>query len=125
MESYNKKIGNFWEKIARDYLLDKGYKILGGNIQLGHKELDIVASCGDVLVFFEVKTRTSERFGSADGAMSVRKTGEIKQAISRFLVRAERAGFLGKFGDIRLDFISVDIDKVCKTAKVKHYKDVG
>jgi putative endonuclease len=59
----NKKLltGCKGEKLATEYLVKKGYKILENNWRSGHKEVDIIAMDNDVLVIVEVKTR---KYGS-------------------------------------------------------------
>ncbi len=53
-----KLLGDKGEKIAREYLENKGYKILDKNFRYSKLgELDIVAQRGNDIVFFEVKTR--------------------------------------------------------------------
>jgi putative endonuclease len=57
------RVGRDGEKVAEHFLRRKGYSIVGRNItnprgrRLG--EIDIVALEKDIIVFFEVKTRTS------------------------------------------------------------------
>lgn len=58
----SKQVGNWGERIAEDYLRNKGYQILDrnysfripGNPQKG--EIDIVAKKDDIISFIEVKT---------------------------------------------------------------------
>jgi putative endonuclease len=53
-----KPLGDLGEKIAREYLENKGYKILDKNFRYSKLgELDIIAQCGSDIIFFEVKTR--------------------------------------------------------------------
>jgi len=57
------------EEAACKFLKNLGYKILERNFRKGYGEIDIVAldpsaGSGQVLVFAEVKTRTSNRFGT-------------------------------------------------------------
>lgn len=62
-----KQIGKFGEKIAENYLREKGYKILDRNYKfqipgdLQRGEIDIVAKKGDTICFFEVKTLKNPR----------------------------------------------------------------
>lgn len=57
--------GKRGEDIAAEFLKKKGFKIIDRNFRIRGGEIDIVALENDTLVFVEVKTRTSERFGSA------------------------------------------------------------
>lgn len=52
------------EDKACEYLRKIGFKIIERNFRRGYGEIDIVALDKDVLCFIEVKTRTSNRFGS-------------------------------------------------------------
>lgn len=68
------KIANPTAKLGEDkaceYLKKLGFKIIDRNFRKGYGEIDIVAidsskkNEGEVLVFIEVKTRTSNQFGS-------------------------------------------------------------
>jgi len=63
-----KKLGNFGERIAENYLRNKGYQILErnylfripGSPQKG--EIDIIAKKEDITSFIEVKTLTEKNF---------------------------------------------------------------
>ena len=118
--NHNQKIGQFGEEIACNYLKNKGYLIIAQNIKLSFKEIDIVAKIGDLLVFIEVKTRLSNKYGEADEAMTIQKTNNFRQAIELYLENNKKTDF----EEFRADLIAIDIDKVRKIAKIKHYKDV-
>ena len=51
-----KRIGGIGEKIAEEYLVSKGYKIHRRNVNVSHKELDIISEDDTHNVFVEVKT---------------------------------------------------------------------
>ena len=57
------QLGNEGEKIAVNYLKNKGYIIYHTNWRMSHLEVDIIAEDNGELVFIEVKTRR-RRFGS-------------------------------------------------------------
>jgi len=53
-----KPLGDLGEKIAREYLENKGYKILDKNFRYSKLgELDIIAQKGNNIAFCEIKTR--------------------------------------------------------------------
>lgn len=82
--------GREGEQLAADYLVGKGYRIMGLNYRFQRSEVDIVAlqpaekwEDGGEMVFVEVKTRRGTGFGHPEEAVT-----EEKQ---RHLIRAARA----------------------------------
>ena len=116
--NYRQKVGKFGEDIAVKYLAKKGYRILHRNMKLSYKEIDIIANINELLVFFEVKTRTSNVFGPADLGMNRKKISRLKKAIIYYLNRNVHVK------NVRLDLISIDIDKMIKVANIKHFKNI-
>jgi putative endonuclease len=55
----NKIVGNRGETLAVEHLQMKGYKILGRNYASKWGEIDIVAKDKDIVVFVEVKTKST------------------------------------------------------------------
>ncbi|MEA3463743.1 MAG: YraN family protein [Patescibacteria group bacterium] len=119
--NYKQKVGQFGETLAKNYLIKHGFKIIGRNIQTSHKEIDIIAKLKDVLVFIEVKTRTSNKYGEADEGINNRKLKNLKYAVKRYLCDN---GNRIIYRNIRADLIAVDIDRNKRIAKIKHYKDI-
>lgn len=117
--NYNQTVGQFGETLAKEFLESRGYKIVDLNAKKSYKEIDIIATFGKILVFVEVKTRTSFLFGSAEDAIGYKKIKNLKQGMGIYL-RNNKINY----EDIRLDFISVDIDRAKKKANIKHYKDI-
>ena len=52
MKSKKKLVGDFGEKIAKDYLIRNQYNIIDKNIKIHYKEIDIIASKNNFIVFF-------------------------------------------------------------------------
>lgn len=69
--------GKFGEIAAARYLREKGYDIIDANYKTHYGELDLVAQKGSIIVFAEVKLRTSERFGSPISAVDYDKQKRI------------------------------------------------
>ena len=57
-------LGNEAEELACQYLIEHGWEILERNYYAGHAEVDIIAKEGDIIVFIEVKMRSTSHFGS-------------------------------------------------------------
>lgn len=55
--------GVLGEKLARDFIKRRSYRILETNYRCPEGEIDIVAKHKDSLVFIEVRTKKSHEFG--------------------------------------------------------------
>lgn len=74
----NKDLGRRGEDLASSYLSEKGYKVLERNYTNYCGEIDIIAlSPEGYLVFIEVKTRSSRRYGNAFEAVDNKKQTKI------------------------------------------------
>ena len=80
-----KTLGNAGENFAANYLENHGYKIIARNFRVRSAEIDIIAEIGGVIVFVEVKTRSSIRYGLPAEAVNFRKQKKIIEAASVFL----------------------------------------
>ena len=67
------KFGDLGERIAKNYLIRQGYEILDTNYKTKLGEIDIVAKEDDILVFVEVKTRSSRSFGLPQESVNFKK----------------------------------------------------
>lgn len=70
-------VGLLGENHAVDFLKKKGYIIIERNFRKGYGEIDIVATKDNTLVFVEVKTRTSDAYGTPFEAITRRKLHEL------------------------------------------------
>jgi len=117
--SHNQLIGKFGETLAKNYLIRHGYEIIDSNVKLSYQELDIVARQHGLTVFVEVKTRLSQAYGSADGAFAFTKSERFRRGIEMFIKNHKLSA-----DNIRADLITLDIDRLRKTVKIKHFKDI-
>ena len=65
MASHN-KLGSLGENIAKDFLKRKGFIIIALNWRHLHYEIDTIARHQNMLVFVEVKTRTTIMYSFPD-----------------------------------------------------------
>lgn len=83
-----KELGQLGEKAAQRYLREeKGYRIRCCNYRSRVGEIDIIAEDGSVLVFVEVKTRTSSEFGRPCEAVERHKRRKITRIADNYLAR--------------------------------------
>ncbi|WP_408643039.1 YraN family protein [Thermosinus carboxydivorans] len=78
----NIMMGKMGENAAADYLARNGYKILMRNYRCRIGEIDIVAERQGTIVFVEVKTRSSEKFGFPAEAVNYRKQQKLSAQLS-------------------------------------------
>jgi len=109
-------LGHKGEDMAADYLQQEGYCILERNwMNNGRKELDIVATKDDVIVFVEVKTRRQGSVTSPIDAVDARKQHRICLAADSFL-KAFRVDL-----PCRFDVVCVIYND--KASRVEHVED--
>lgn len=77
--------GQSGEEAACAYLAKLGYRIVGRNIKFKNGEIDIVAWEGRTLCFVEVKTRSSEDYGSPFEAVSYFKQRKLSRLALTYL----------------------------------------
>ena len=77
--------GGYGEQLARAFLVREGYRILEMNYRFHHGEIDIIAEEGEVLVFCEVKTRTNDRYGAPELAVTLLKQRQIRKIALGYL----------------------------------------
>lgn len=82
---YRKDTGNKGEDIAAQYIVEHGYIILERNWRYKYWEVDIIASKKNKLHFFEIKTRTNERFGKPEESIRHDKMRSLKNAAEEYL----------------------------------------
>jgi putative endonuclease len=77
--------GHLGEKLAIEFILEKGYQLLHTNWRYSHWEVDVIASKNEVLHFFEVKTRTSKKFGNPEDKVDKKKMENLVGAAEEYL----------------------------------------
>jgi len=78
-------LGKQGEAYAQEYVRANGYKILHTNWRHGQKELDIVALKNNILVVFEVKTRTDSYWEEPKDAVKFRKQKNMVEAADAYV----------------------------------------
>lgn len=99
----NKIKGKYGEDLAVNYLIKNGYKILDRNYRFSrYGEIDIIALEKNTLCFIEVKTRSSNAFGTPFESITNLKLAKIKKSAMAYISSSPV-----KFKNFRIDGISV------------------
>ena len=94
-------LGQKGEALAEEYLKIRGYETLQRNYRYRHAEIDLITKKDDLLVFVEVKTRTSTIFGMPETFVEDHQAEKITEAAVEFM---EETGWEGQ---IRFDIIAI------------------
>ena len=106
-------LGHKGEMLAARYLMEQGFAVLEYNWRSGKKEIDIIAKERNVLVFVEVKTRSTDAYGDAVEAVTPDKISNIISAANSYLkmkkldteVRFDVVTLVGNIGNCRIEHI--------------------
>lgn len=97
-------IGKYGEDLAVKYLLKNNYIIIDRNYRCNFGEIDIIAHNKKELVFIEVKTRTSNKFGTGVEAINKAKQKHIYKTAQYYLYGNRENNV-----KIRIDAIEINI----------------
>lgn len=95
-------LGKQGEALAAAYLQKKGFVIKEKNYRQKVGEIDIIAQEGNTLVFVEVKTRTTLRFGQPYEAITQQKQKQLRRVAEDYLSRNKKQDSI-----VRFDVVSI------------------
>lgn len=110
--TYQKDVGAWGESVACSYLEAQGYKII---TRFG--EIDIICTLSETLVFFEIKTRTSNSFGLPEDSVTENKKQHLINAALLYLEEHP------EFVDWEFDLISVEGKFLAKSPMITHFRN--
>ena len=118
MSRTNQEIGESGEKVARKFLISRGFWMREMNYTTPFGEIDMIAEKKGCTVFFEVKTRISEKFGSPLAAITREKQKHILKNCQYYLKR---------FGLVdtswRIDAIAINLNNHKELMLLKHIRN--
>jgi putative endonuclease len=79
------QLGKDGEKLAEQYLVDRGYEIMYKNWRFSHYEIDIIAHRKDMLHIIEVKTLHKTPVSYPEDAVTKKKFRSLLSATDEFL----------------------------------------
>ena len=109
-----RETGMLGENIACDFLGNNGYKIIERNFRCPGGKVDIIARRQDTLVFVEVRTRTSRRFGSPEESITPAKMEKLRNVA---------AYYWQSCADLpeswRIDVVAIEMKKDGRAARIE------
>jgi putative endonuclease len=128
MKSYI-SLGKYGEFVAKKYLINLKWQILGLNFRRKNDEIDIIArSPNKTLVFVEVKTRTINNLSTLDALtpednLTAEKLRKISRACEFFARKFDH--LIDPEAGWRIDLIAIEL---CADGKrvsaIRHYKNI-
>jgi len=115
------EIGALGEQLAVDHLTSLGLRVLDRNWRCRYGELDVIAAddAARIVVFVEVKTRTSDQFGGVAQAVTPDKVRRLRRLAGLWLAAQD-----GSWAAVRIDVIGVRIGSR-RIPEITHLEGVG
>ena len=108
--------GKRGEALAIEWLRKNGYEILEQNWRFSRAEIDIIARREGVLIFLEVKTRSTGQYGHPAAFVTPKKRRFLADAAQEYMRQA------GHEWAFRFDIIAVILSKFRPPA-IEHFPD--
>ena len=109
-----RELGIHGEKIAQDFLEQNGYKIIETNYRCSEGEIDIIAQTGDILVFVEVRTKSSRKFGTPEESITPVKMKRLNAVAAHYGQHRENLPL-----SQRIDVLAIQMEKSGKLSRIE------
>ncbi|MGI2335275.1 MAG: YraN family protein [Dehalogenimonas sp.] len=104
--------GQNGEAIARKYLENNGYRILAANWRSKNAEIDLIAKKAKEIVFVEVRSKSTEDFGTPAESVTLHKQRKLINAAQCYIVENQIDA------EWRIDFIGIQF--IEETHRLEH-----
>ncbi len=105
MTARRQALGRAGEDAAVTWYVHRGAEVLERNWRCRDGEIDLIVRLDTTVVFVEVKTRSSTRYGSGFAAVGHRKQATIRRVAQRWLREQEEW-----FESLRFDVVDVNAE---------------
>jgi putative endonuclease len=118
MAHQRKKLGDWGESVAADFLEGKGYDVLHRQWRCAWGEMDLITSKDGALTFVEVKTRRGRGMGAPEQAITAQKASKLRRIALTYLGQNDLDV------DWQIDMVAVELDRLDKIKRLEHIKNV-
>jgi len=85
--THTKKIGDQGEKLALNFLIKKKFSLVQRNYHSRYGEIDLIMKNEELLIFVEVRLRSSQNFGGALASVDYRKQAKLIKCAQYYLLK--------------------------------------
>lgn len=119
-ENYSK--GKNGEDMAREFLVNKGYRLIEMNYTNKLGEIDLIVTDDFTLIFVEVKLKIGDKFGTPEEMITKRKLSQVKRVAEGFLVLEKQIA--KKFDKYRIDGVCIVLNNDRTVNRINHYENI-
>lgn len=112
------QLGNLGERLTQDYVRSLGWHIRATRWRIQTGEIDLVCQDGDVLVFVEVRARTSDLFGNGVDSVDSRKVLRMSRVAQAYLHQYNWNGLF------RMDVVGLQFSRDGELKSLNHIRDI-
>lgn len=117
---YDKQsLGKYGEDLAENFLKKQHYKILERNWRYKNDELDIICLDEKILVFVEVRLRSSNALVGGYDSVSKHKRTALRRAMEAYIEK-----HMPDIITYRLDVIEITLNKTTMQHELLHFENV-
>lgn len=109
-----RETGILGEKLARDFLKKRGYRLVETNFRCPEGEIDIIARHKDYLVFVEVRTKSGREFGIPEESITAAKMEKLRVVANYYRQTHENLP-----ESWRIDVVAVELDRGNKPLRIE------
>jgi putative endonuclease len=109
-----RETGRLGEKLACDFLGKNGYRILETNYRCPEGEIDIIAQQADTLVFVEVRTKKSSKFGTPEESITPTKMERLRTVAAHYGQNRENLPAAW-----RIDVVAIQMDSQGRATRIE------
>jgi len=120
-ENYSK--GKNGEDMAREFLVNKGYRLIEMNYTNKLGEIDLIVTDDFTLIFVEVKLKIGDKFGTPEEMITKRKLSQVKRVAEGFLVLEKQIA--KKFDKYRIDGVCIVLNDDRTVNRINHYENIN
>jgi len=108
-------LGRHGEEMALEFLEENGFTVLEKNWRYRKAEVDLIATDGQTLVIIEVKTRSTDHFGTPEESINKAKQKLLCEAANAYIAIKEIKN------EVRFDIVSIVTDG--NQTRLHHIRD--